>query len=156
VERSGGWLTDSGKIEILNPQLAHPLPCHLPSHEDAGRLPFRLMTAPNPYALNATFYEQEELRRKQGGMQLKMNPADARARALSQGEPVVAFNELGEVEFSLEVTDQVPAGVVVAEGVWWLAYAPGKRSVNALTSQRLTDDGEGSTFYDNRVEVRRC
>ncbi|GFO61312.1 formate dehydrogenase [Geomonas silvestris] len=156
VERSGGWLTDSGKIEILNPQLSHPLPGYLPSHEEEGKLPFRLMTAPNPYALNATFYEQEELRRKQGGMQLKMNPADAAARGLASGEPVLASNELGEVTFSLEVTDQVPTGVVVAEGVWWLDYAPGKRSVNALTSQRLTDDGEGSTFYDNRVEVRRA
>ena len=28
------------------------------------------------------------------------------------------------------------------------------RSVNALTSQRLTDQGEGSTFYDNTVDVR--
>jgi hypothetical protein len=46
--------------------------------------------------------------------------------------------------------------VVVAEGVWWLAFAPGNRSVNALTSQRLTDLGEGSTFYDNRVDVRRA
>jgi hypothetical protein len=26
--------------------------------------------------------------------------------------------------------------------------------VNALTSQRLTDEGAGSTFYDNRVDVR--
>jgi hypothetical protein len=31
---------------------------------------------------------------------------------------------------------------------------PGKRNVNALTSQRLTDQAGGSTFYDNRVEVR--
>lgn len=57
--------------------------------------------------------------------------------------------------FLLGVTEKVPPGVVVAEGVWWLAYAPGSRSVNALTSQRLTDLGGGSTFYDNRVDVRR-
>jgi hypothetical protein len=44
--------------------------------------------------------------------------------------------------------------VVVAEGVWWLAFAPGQRTVNALTSQRLTDQGAGSTFYDNGVDVR--
>jgi anaerobic selenocysteine-containing dehydrogenase len=39
--------------------------------------------------------------------------------------------------------------------VWWLEHAPGNRSVNALTSQRLTDRGEGSTFYDNTVDVRQ-
>jgi anaerobic selenocysteine-containing dehydrogenase len=154
VER-GGYETASGKIEILNASLSHPLPRYLPTHEENGTLPFRLMTAPNPFALNASFYEQEELRSKQGGMQLKMNPDDAAARDLADGERVVAWNELGEVTFLLEVTERVPSGVVVAEGVWWLAYAPGKRSVNALTSQRLTDEGEGSTFYDNRVDVRR-
>ena len=45
-------------------------------------------------------------------------------------------------------------GVAVAEGVWWIAHAPGGRNVNALTSQRLTDRGNGSTFYDNRIDVR--
>jgi anaerobic selenocysteine-containing dehydrogenase len=151
----GGYATESGKIEILNQRLPHPLPRYLPTHEEFGTLPLRLMTAPNPFALNASFYEQEELRQRQGGMQLKMNPADAASRGLADGERVVAWNDLGEVTFLLAVTPKVPAGLVVAEGVWWLAFAPGERSVNALTSQRLTDDGEGSTFYDNRVEVRR-
>ncbi|WP_129127161.1 molybdopterin oxidoreductase family protein [Geomonas oryzae] len=153
--RQEGILTPSGRIEILNERLEEKLPRYLPTHEEAGRLPFRLMTAPTPYALNASFYEQEELRGKQGGMRLKMNPEDAAGKGLSGGERVVAWNELGEVDFTLEVTPKVPSGVVVAEGVFWLAFAPGSRSVNALTSQRLTDQGGGSTFYDNRVDVRR-
>jgi anaerobic selenocysteine-containing dehydrogenase len=152
----GGYDTPSGKIELLNQALASPLPRWFPSHVEGGSLPFRLMTAPNAYALNATFYEQEDLRKKQGGMRLQMNPADAGARGLVDGERVVACNELGEVVFLLSVTAKVPPGLVVAEGVWWLAFAPGKRSVNALTSQRLTDMGGGSTFYDNRVDVRRA
>lgn len=152
----GGYATPSGRIEILNAALDEPLPRYLPSHEERGTLPFRLMTAPTPFALNATFYEQEDLRAKQGGMRLQMNPDDAAARGLIDGEAVQASNDLGEVAFFLSVTDRVPAGVVVAEGVWWLGFAPGKSTVNALTSQRLTDLGGGSTFYDNRVEVRRA
>ncbi len=153
--RKEGFLTPSGRIEILNERLEEKLPRYLPTHEEAGRLPFRLMTAPTPYALNASFYEQEELRERQGGMRLKMNPEDAAGKGLADGERVVAWNELGEVTFALEVTPKVPSGVAVAEGVFWLAFAPGSRSVNALTSQRLTDQGGGSTFYDNRVDVRR-
>jgi anaerobic selenocysteine-containing dehydrogenase len=153
--KRGGYATPSGKIEILNRTVAHPLPCYLPSHEESGKLPFRLMTAPSPFALNSSFYEQEELRKRQGSMRLKMNPTDAEAKGLADGYPVLAWNELGEVAFDLEVTDKVPCGVVVAEGVWWLRYASGPRSVNALTSQRLTDEAGGSTFYDNRVDVRR-
>jgi anaerobic selenocysteine-containing dehydrogenase len=150
------FATPSGKVEIYNPRESEPFPRYLPPYEEHGELPLRLMTAPNRYALNSSFYEQEDLRRRQNGMRLKMSPADAAKRGLADGEKVLAANEQGEVLFFLSVTPDVPEGVVAAEGVWWLAYAPGPRSVNALTSQRLTDLGEGSTFYDTRVEVRRA
>jgi anaerobic selenocysteine-containing dehydrogenase len=112
------------------------------------------MAAPSFYALNSTFREREDLRKKEKAMFLKMNPADAEAKGLKESQEVVAFNQLGEVPFILQVTPDVPRKVVVAEGIWWLEHAPGNRSVNALTSQRLTDRGEGSTFYDNTVDVR--
>jgi anaerobic selenocysteine-containing dehydrogenase len=150
----GRFATPSGKIEILNPRLAQPLPCWLPTHEEKGRLPLRLMTGVTPYALNSSFQEREELRRKQKGMRLKMSPDDAAARGLADGARVVAWNDLGEVAFDLELSRRVPPGVVVAEGVFWHGHAPSGRNVNALTSQRLTDEGAGSTFYDNRVDVR--
>ncbi len=148
------WRTPSGKIELVNPAEPEPVPRHVPARADAGGPPLRLVTAPALYTLNSTFMEREELREKNGGMALHLSPADAGARGLADGQRVVAFNELGEVAFTLRVTDRVPPGVAVAEGVWWTAHAPGGRNVNALTSQHLTDRGRGSTFYDNRVDVR--
>ncbi len=147
------YKTPSGKIEILNPKETHPLPCYLPPH--GGKEPYRLMTAPSLYALNSSFREREDLRQQDKAMFLQMNPGDARGKGLQDGERITAFNDLGEVSFILQVTPKVPAGVVVAAGVWWLEHCPGRRSVNALTSQRLTDMGRGSTFYDNTVEVRK-
>jgi anaerobic selenocysteine-containing dehydrogenase len=144
--------TPSGKVEILNPKESHPLPCYLPPYE--GDYPFRLMASPSFYALNSSFREREDLRKKEKAVFLQMNPADAEAKGMKEGDPVIAFNQLGEVSFVLHVTPKVPLGVVVAEGVWWLDHSPGPRSVNALTSQRLTDQGGGSTFYDNTVDVR--
>ena len=76
------------------------------------------------------------------------------AKGLLSRERVVAFNAIGQATFLLESTARVPRGLVVAEGVFWRAFAPGSRNVNALTSQRLSDEGGGSTFYDNRVDVR--
>lgn len=144
--------TFSGKIEILNPREPRPLPCYLPPY--GGDDPFRLMAAPSFYGLNSSFREREDLRKKERAMFLKMNPTDAEAKGLVDGERVTAFNQLGEVTFILQVTPKVPSGVVVAEGVWWLEHCPGLRAVNALTSQKLTDQGGGSTFYDNTVDVR--
>ena len=74
-------------------------------------------------------------------MLLMINPADAASKGIADGERVVAWNDLGEAVFIANVTPKVPPGVVVAEGIWWLEYAPGSRSVNVLTSQRLTDQG---------------
>jgi len=144
--------TPSGKIEILNQKESHPLPCYLPPYD--GDYPFRLMTSPSLYALNSSFREREDLRKKERAMFLQMNPADAEAKGMRDGDLVIAFNQLGEVSFTLRITPNAPSGVVIAEGVWWLKHCPGLRSVNALTSQRLTDQGQGSTFYDNTVDVR--
>lgn len=148
------WATPSGRIELVNPAEPEPVPRHLPAYADAGGPPLRLVTAPALHTLNSTFMERPDLRARSGGMALKLSPGEARARGVADGQRVVAFNELGEATFLLRVTDRVPDGVAVAEGVFWLAHAPGDRNVNALTSQRLTDRGAGSTFYDNRVDVR--
>lgn len=147
---SEGYATESGRIEILNPALDHPLPCYLPT--SSSHFPLKLVTAPAMQTLNSTFFEREELRGK--GMTLKLHPAEATSRDLAQGELVSAFNDLGEVDFYLEIDLDVPPGLAVAEGVWWIAFAPGQRTVNSLTSQRLTDLGGGSTFYDNSIDVR--
>lgn len=151
----GKWLTPSGKIEVRNARLGHPLPSPLPTHADlegdAGKL--RLQTTPALYRLNSSFTERPELTEKLGPQTLQLSPRDAAARALAHGQQVTAFNALGEVAFVLAVTNDVPAGVAVAEGVHSL-HEGNLRNVNALTSQRLTDEGGGSTFYDNLIDVR--
>jgi anaerobic selenocysteine-containing dehydrogenase len=150
------WRTPSGRIEILNPRHPEPVPRWLPTHEEAGALPLRLQTAPAVHTLNSTFMERDDLRARVGPMSLDLSPADAAARGLATGDRAIASNERGEVEFVVRVSPGVPAGVAVAAGVSWLRDAPGGRNVNALTSQRLTDEAGGSTFYDTRVDVRRA
>lgn len=150
----GPWLTPSGRIELLNPREPEPLPRLLPTHAEKDGLPLRLQPAVTPFALNSGFYEQEELRAMQEPMALMMHPDDAAERMLTDGCRVAATNALGEVWFTLRINGRVPAGTVVTEGVWWSEFIDGRRGVNALTSQRLTDRGEGSTLYDAAVEVR--
>ena len=38
-------------------------------------------------------------------------------------------------------------------GIWWRKFGLDGKNVNQLTSQKLTDIGRGSTFYDCLVEV---
>jgi anaerobic selenocysteine-containing dehydrogenase len=53
------------------------------------------------------------------------------------------------------VTGDTRPGVVVVEGIWWHRFHPGGQGVNMLTSDRVTDLGEGPAFHSNLVEVAR-
>lgn len=150
------WGTPSGKVEILNPRHPEPLPRWLPSHAEAGALPLRLQTTPALYALNSTFMDRDDLAGKRGPMRVQLSPADAAARGLAEGDRAVAWNELGEVLLRVAVDPGVPEGLALVAGVHWARDTEGGRNVNALTSQRLTDEAGGSTFYDNRIDVRRA
>jgi hypothetical protein len=44
-------------------------------------------------------------------------------------------------------------GVVIVPGQWWPKLAPDGKSLNDITSERLTDLGGGSTFGNPVVRV---
>ena len=113
----------------------------------------RLQPAVSLYSLNSSFNERDDLLQKRGAPTLLMHPADAAARRLLDDQLVCIYNQFGSVELALKVTEQVPPGTVVSEGVYRLDRSHSGRGINALTSQRLTDCGEGSTLYDLAVEV---
>lgn len=146
------FLTPSGKIELYNPNEADPLPRYFDPYEDDA--PFYLMSSPSLYSLNSSFNERPDLLRKKEAPCLQMNPEDAEYKQLQDGQRVIAFNERGEVKFILKLSTSVPQGVVVTEGLFSKENMLGDSSVNALTSQRLTDRAEGSTLYDVKVDVK--
>ncbi|WP_282433374.1 molybdopterin dinucleotide binding domain-containing protein [Desulfosporosinus sp. FKA] len=111
------------------------------------------MSSPNLYSLNSSFNEREDLLKKKKTAYLLMNVEDALAKNLKDLQQVLAFNERGEVNFILKTTTKVPSGVVVTEGLFWNGNSR-TSSVNALTSQRLTDRASASTLYDVKVDVR--
>lgn len=146
------YKTPSGKIEIFNPREDETLPRYIAPHDEEGA--FWFMNAPGLYSLNSSFNERDDLVARSKGNYLMMNPQDAKSKQLVNEQQVIAFNKRGEVQFILEVTEKVPPGVVVAEGIMWMKPGLNNRTVNALTSQRLTDQAAGSTFYDTKVDVR--
>ncbi|MCD8352581.1 MAG: molybdopterin-dependent oxidoreductase [Planctomycetaceae bacterium] len=151
VEAPPVFKTASGKIEILNPSLAEPLPRYLPVEED--KYPLRLVAAPSAYTLNSTFTEREDLVAARGPQTLRMSEKDAVARGIRDGDEIVCFNELAEVRCIARVGEVMP-GTVVTVGVFSAAAAPGGLTANALVRERISDMGEATTLNDNGVEVR--
>jgi anaerobic selenocysteine-containing dehydrogenase len=89
------------------------------------------------------------------GATLRMHPADAAERGVTDGDEVAVFNEIGEVLCLARVSEEVRPGTVsLAKGLWRRHTLNGSTS-NALSPDTLTDVGGGACFNDARVEVRR-
>jgi anaerobic selenocysteine-containing dehydrogenase len=84
-----------------------------------------------------------------------MNARDAEQRGLAHGADVRVWNERGEVILPLDITDDVPPGVVASEKGAWLATSRTGQTISALVSADMRADiAEGACFNDTLVDVR--
>jgi len=90
-----------------------------------------------------------------GGQKLIMHTQDASDRQIKDEDLILAFNDQSAVIFTAVLTDHIARGNVICEGVYRRDHCPGGRAFNSLTSERLSDMGEGTTMNGNRVEVKR-
>jgi anaerobic selenocysteine-containing dehydrogenase len=82
-----------------------------------------------------------------------MNPEDAQARGLSDGQAVRIYNEQGEVLTDLKLTEDVKIGVtVLPKGLWSHNTRNGQTS-NVLCPDSSADLGLGACYNDARVEI---
>jgi anaerobic selenocysteine-containing dehydrogenase len=151
-----GFPTASGKLEFYSPQMERdgypPLPTYIEIEEDEGDL--HLLTPPAHYTLNTSFSTVEALREKEERPTILVHPEDGSARGIEEDGWIEVYNQRGHIQMWARLTEDVPRGIAVAEGVWWTKYTPDGKSINLLTHERLTDMGWGSTLHDNRVSLR--
>ena len=152
----GGFGTASGKCEFGAAQLRYqpPSESRFGSSELAARYPLELVSAKNDDSMNSTFGNRDDTDRQTAF--LAMHPADAAPRGIATGDRVRVHNARGSCLLVAQVDGVVAPGVVHAPSVRWSKRGPGRRNVNALTSDRLTDIGGGPTFYSCMVQVEKC
>lgn len=152
-----GFATPSGKLEFYSEQMerdGYPaLPTYSDVEQEEGAL--HLLTPPAHYTLNTSFSVVDKLREQEQRPTLQVNPVDALAQGIEEDGWIEAYNARGSLTLWAKLTEDVPPGVAVCEGVWWTKFTPDGKSINALTSERLTDMGWGSTLHDNRVSIRK-
>jgi anaerobic selenocysteine-containing dehydrogenase len=68
---------------------------------------------------------------------------------------VRVFNQRGEHRCKVEISKRARPGVVNGLGIWWRKLGLDGTNVNQLTSQNVTDMGNGPVFYDCLVQVER-
>ncbi len=88
-------------------------------------------------------------------VRLEINPEDAEARGIEDGDSIRVWNALGEMRINARVSPLVKRGIVtMPKGVWRRNTKNGYTS-NALSPDSLSDLGGGACFNDSRVQVQR-
>ncbi len=156
----GGFYTVSGKCEFFSAALAAQgmdgLPDHLPNYEASGDstlFPLAMISPPARNFLNSTFVNVKSLRDIEAEPVLEMHAQDAAQRGITSGAVVRVHNLRGDYIVKAKVSSRARPGVVNGMGIWWRKLGLAGTNVNQLTSQHVTDIGNGPVFYDCLVEV---
>ena len=159
----GNFPSPSGKCEFVSERLVQQgmdgLPDHVPNHEVLGsskQYPLAMISPPARNFLNSSFVNVKSLRDIEGEPIVEIHETDALARGIQSGDVVDVFNARGKYQSKAVISNRARPGVVNGLGVWWRKLGLNHTNVNEVTSQLLTDIGQGPVFYDCLVEVKRC
>ncbi|ELY4852344.1 molybdopterin-dependent oxidoreductase [Cronobacter turicensis] len=169
--------TPSGKIEIYSSALAdiaahwqlpegdviHPLPVYSPGFEqvsDPLRAQYPLQLTGFHYKSRThSTYGNVDILQAACRQQIWINPQDAQARGIRDGDPVRVWNARGEARIEAKVTPRIMPGVVaLGEGAWYQPDAQGvdhAGSINVLTTQRPSPLAKGNPSHSNLVQLAR-
>jgi anaerobic selenocysteine-containing dehydrogenase len=115
-----------------------------------------MISPPARNFLNSTFVNVTSLRDIEAEPVLEIHTDDAQHRGIASGDVVNVFNQRGSYQCKAVVSKRARPGVVNGMGIWWRKLGLNGTNVNEVTSQKLTDLGQGPVFYDCLVEVKRC
>ncbi len=144
--------TSSGKVELYSASLEEAHGCGLPDYSPVESAhPLTLITPSSDKRINATFGGLSD---SDGMPELEMHPGDAEARGLADGATLRVWNDLGEVQLILNITDATRPGVVFSPKGVWLRTSSTGQTTNALVPNDKADISDGACYNDTRVEVR--
>jgi anaerobic selenocysteine-containing dehydrogenase len=152
---NGGFGTPDGRCHFRAEELDYNPPIES-RHGDAELrrvYPLELISPKNDDSMNSTFGHRDAVDLQTATVHITV--ADAAKRGIQSGDQVRVFNARGSAVLVAKVDGVVREGVICAPAVRWGTRSPGKRNVNAVTSDRLTDKGGGPVFYSCLVELER-
>ncbi|HWQ58334.1 MAG TPA: molybdopterin-dependent oxidoreductase [Clostridia bacterium] len=170
VEEGEPFGTPSGKIEIFSQRLYEGglLPGN-PRYTPCAEGPADGLRAKYPLQLIGfhskrfchSIHDRNILLRELDPTAVWINPEDAKARGIADGDMAEVFNDRGTVRIKAKVTERVMPGVVAMhEGAWYAPKADGVDEggcLNVLTmSDKATPLARANPQHTNLADVRRA
>ena len=152
----GTFGTPSGRVNLgaANLDYTPPIESRFGEPDLVRKYPLEFVSAKNDDSMNSTFGIRPDVDAQTAVAYL--HTADATPREIRTGDRVRLFNDRGSYFAIANVDGIVRPGVVRVPSVRWNKLAPGGFGINSLTSSRITDMGNGPTFYSCLVQVERC
>jgi anaerobic dimethyl sulfoxide reductase subunit A len=175
-------VTPSGKIELYSTQLAKlaetwefpnpepgdqiwPIPAYMPTWEgaeaarDNSTYPLQMIGHHYKGRTHSSYANLAWL--KEAHPQVAwINPVDAQARGIVNGDEVYVFNGRGRIRTQARVTSRIIPGVIsVPQGAWYTPDAQGVDGggcVNTLTRQKPSALAKGNPQHTNLVQVEKA
>lgn len=117
--------------------------------------PFRLATSPARNFLNSSFAETATSRQKEGRPEVMINPEDAAALQITEGDLVTLGNHRGTIRIHARITTETRRGVLIAEGLWPNGAHLDGEGINVLTGADPVAPYGGAAVHDNRVWLKK-
>jgi anaerobic dimethyl sulfoxide reductase subunit A len=164
--------TDSGKIEIFSKQLydlGRPddipaVPKYIQEWEspfgpEAEKYPLQAFGHHTLHRVHST-HDNVDWLEEAFPQRAFINPIDAQARGIEDGDAVRIFNDRGETVVPCRLTRRILPGVVnLPQGSWWTPDEIGvdrRGSINVLTSERWTPLAFGTAQHTIMVQVEKA
>ncbi len=164
--------TPSGRIEIFSkrlhdlnkPETVPAVPKYIQEWEspfgaEAGRYPLQLIGQHYLSRVHSTL-ENIDWLEEAFPQRLFINPVDAEARKIRNGDLVRVWNDRGTTVVRCRVTPRLMPGVVaLPQGAWWTPDAQGvdrRGSVNVLSSERWTPFAYGNAQHTIMAQVAKA
>jgi len=146
----GVFPTPTGRIEFASTVAEErgfaPLP--RPDWSDPQGL-FQLLTPTHSRVINSTYYFLSPFEPR-----LEVNPQDAQALGLSEGDVAELSNAQGTLRLPVTLSPRVVRGAVVSHSVVWPSMTESGTTVNDLLSDDVQAYGGNATFVTTFVRVR--
>ncbi len=163
--------TPSGKVEIFSktlfemdkPETIPAIPKYIqewesPFGEESKKYPLQAIGHHYMSRVHST-HDNIDWLEEAFPQRLFINPIDAKARDIIDGDQVLVYNDRGKIMIPCRITNKIMPGVVnIPQGAWWKPDEEGidrRGNVNVLTSHRWTPLAFGNAQHTMMVEVRK-
>jgi anaerobic selenocysteine-containing dehydrogenase len=148
--------TPSGKIEVAGAQFvavgmsSAPLPLADPP-PPSGFL--RVLSPANVWLMNSSYHLEPHIGRQMGPQRAFLDPIEAAARGLKEGDPIRLQNATGSLDVITGIDAGVPPMTILLHKGRWPKLEQSGHNVNVLNPGAKTDIGESSCVHGIEVTV---